>query len=1394
MTFFPNDNESHLDPAFLFTLRPLCRPSRFWKAWWHAHPKPGALGAQNIRLSGVCCCCDWEQDVVLSEADGHVREGRGLPHPQAFCGHHLDPSPSPVLAWPIHHDGRSQCKKVLETILFIRTAIIQSIRKSPASDANYFDGLDSVRLDRVVALATVNLDSLTPFFSAQYLDVADSVTPSTRHRLTRPPTLVGMLLVRVMFAQREKGVKISDTRARLSNEVLQGIHLIEYYAWEGFCTHQIGSLRECEIATVPTGKTAIVRAALHSSRSPVLASVLCLTTYALRGHDLKIAIILSSLQCESLCSPPLPPFPFPFLVTLAPIFKSSPLFFLIVLTALADVVVAFGRIGKFLTAEELPRTVPHRARAQKRGRGGCELRVGGGNRGGKGQKGDLGGELLPTSGKNTPAPSGTITPMPREEEKRFELTNFKFSAIKGAFMAIVGKVRSGKSSILQALIGEMRKTSGSVVFGGTMAYVPQIALNVAFGLEDDEDRSVLVVVASKIVSTNCSFGEQVPPDHSACNLEHDLDVLPHGEEPELRRRPPGRPGGFIRWEGSSRMIVFCMGLWRNQTRILVTHTLHADEKLKRWTERMVSMIGDGQRSHQGAGHIRGIVQNLLSLAILWLFYRATAPSGMEEHASEGKDAKKAAAADASEEDEKRNVGAVTLETYSKYLKFAGGLVWAPIILLLLTLAQAAQELVTKIAGGNLFLGFWTGNTIHGFRHGENMAVYTALGLAQVFFSFLTSFAFALTSLMANLTLFKTALAHILRLPASFFDTTPMGRILSQLVKDLDTLDNQLSMTFMQLLTTFASVLGTVGLVFYTFSLLGIIFAPMTILYYLVALYYGGRLEAKRLASLMRSSLYASYTGLQAYFMTISLQLWLGLRLDVFGNILVLGIALFAAEFRHTVDPSKIGVVFNPIPSALLTVEQLHRFSPWRSVIAIDSWWPPKAWWSYPRRRNSTHELTSHLDFVPTYSLRAHPSSATRWPLRPLSPRHMSHVNVMLAQCMKGVKPTGYQLPVWGPGHRPHRIPHPGAFLHAARTNFLQVREVATVRKAMEPEENAVYATGEKGGGTKSERGSTGHGNGQERMKEEEAWCSPDATLKEEKPLELPTFKFGMPKGLSWRSWPRSGRARCLSRGFAADVSAEDEWLQIENNLVWTGNGLERLRYGLYGRLCTVTIFATRHGGVTFCTSPCSIYAFSRGWLFVCGDETSRLLHPIGFVSPYTGTAARSRPAPRHITILGISIFEAGCLLLIASMILRKLVAQIIGSNSPKSLSQNVQNLNSVEVFIVYAESFPEGTPMTAEACLADLITGVCLRVNAQSDSATGHSAVHTALTFDTQMQRGSNFVVNVGAGGWSNIFLGWHAHCVPTRPGPQLNSSRSEFTPSFDSGLNRARFPDQSKP
>lgn len=83
-----------------------------------------------------------------------------------------------------------------------------------------------------------------------------------------------------------------------------------------------------------------------------------------------------------------------------------------------------------------------------------------------------------------------------DDDRPFALENIDIQIPKGAFVAIVGRVGSGKSSLLQSLVGEMRKRDGEVVFGGSVSYVPQapwimnatLRENVLFGQPDDDKR------------------------------------------------------------------------------------------------------------------------------------------------------------------------------------------------------------------------------------------------------------------------------------------------------------------------------------------------------------------------------------------------------------------------------------------------------------------------------------------------------------------------------------------------------------------------------------------------------------------------------------------------------------------------------------------------------------------------------------------------------------------------------------------------------------------------------------------------------------------------------------------------------------------------------------------
>ena len=62
-----------------------------------------------------------------------------------------------------------------------------------------------------------------------------------------------------------------------------------------------------------------------------------------------------------------------------------------------------------------------------------------------------------------------------KEEVMFKLRNIDLKIPRGQLVAVVGAVGSGKTSLLQGLIGDMRKTEGSVRFGGSVAYCSQIA-------------------------------------------------------------------------------------------------------------------------------------------------------------------------------------------------------------------------------------------------------------------------------------------------------------------------------------------------------------------------------------------------------------------------------------------------------------------------------------------------------------------------------------------------------------------------------------------------------------------------------------------------------------------------------------------------------------------------------------------------------------------------------------------------------------------------------------------------------------------------------------------------------------------------------------------------------
>jgi ABC-type branched-subunit amino acid transport system ATPase component len=61
-------------------------------------------------------------------------------------------------------------------------------------------------------------------------------------------------------------------------------------------------------------------------------------------------------------------------------------------------------------------------------------------------------------------------------EDPFQLDVPKFEVKPGEVVAVVGRVGAGKSSLIQAILGNMHASRGTIYSGGSIAYVPQVGL------------------------------------------------------------------------------------------------------------------------------------------------------------------------------------------------------------------------------------------------------------------------------------------------------------------------------------------------------------------------------------------------------------------------------------------------------------------------------------------------------------------------------------------------------------------------------------------------------------------------------------------------------------------------------------------------------------------------------------------------------------------------------------------------------------------------------------------------------------------------------------------------------------------------------------------------------
>ncbi|KAI9447656.1 ABC transporter [Lactarius indigo] len=740
---------------------------------------------------------------------------------------------------------------------------------------------------------------------------------------------------------RRKTMKWTDKRAKLLQELFGGMKLIKFFAWEAPFLRRIAGYRKREISYVRT--ILLVRAAnvALAACTPAMASVVAFLVYAGSGHQLTPAVIFSSLTWFQLLRLPLMMLP-------------------LSLSAITDARNAIGRLQECFTAEVISTTLVQDPKLK------YAVEIDNASFTWDGPPPDL-NEDREDKGKTkiTSGPHPKPVPEPKEvkEGVLFKLKHIDLRVPRGQLVAIVGAVGSGKTSLLQGLIGDMRRSEGSVRVGGSVAYCPQSAWiqnatirdNICFGRPFEEGRYWKAI-------------------HDAC-LKPDLDVLPNGDMTEVGERGISLSGG------QKQRVNICRSIYSRSdilifddplsaldahvgdsvfnnvildsssgaTRILVTHALHFLPKV----DHIYFMVNGRITEHGAFDKLMANREEFARTFNEFVTKDQIESKGEKavdvEDANADENTKKRWAAKRSAQfmqAEERNTGAVNVQVYKQYIQSGNGVVLLPAMLVATVLMQVSFVL------SSYWLVWWQERQWKR-PQGFYMAIYATLGLGQAIVALLHGTTVAFIAYSASRRMHDNAITRVMLSPMSFFETTPVGRIMNRFSKDIDTIDNILANSFRTLINAFSAIIGAIVLISILFPWFLLAVAVVFVLYAMASAFYRtSAREIKRLDAILRSSLYSHFSETlegvttiraygeenrfinenrdrvnienRAYWMTITSQRWLGIRLDFLGTLLTLFVAVLVVGTRFSISPAQTGVTLSYVISVQQALDWMVR--------------------------------------------------------------------------------------------------------------------------------------------------------------------------------------------------------------------------------------------------------------------------------------------------------------------------------------------------------------------------------------------------------------------------------------------------------------------------------------
>ncbi|CAL4907226.1 unnamed protein product [Urochloa decumbens] len=567
-------------------------------------------------------------------------------------------------------------------------------------------------------------------------------------------------LAKLQHKFQSKLMEAQDVRLKAMSESLIHMKILKLYAWENHFKKVIEGLREVEYKWLSAFQLRRGYNSLLFWSSPVLVSA---ATF-LACYILKIPLDASNV--------------FTFVATLRLVqnpIRQIPEVIGVVIQAK----VAFTRIAKFLDAPELNEQV------RKKYNVGSEYPI----------------EIN----------SGSFSW--NENPSKPTLKNINVVVRTGEKVAICGEVGSGKSTLLAAVLGEVPKTEGKMQVCGKVAYVSQNAW-----------------IQTGTVQDNILFGSSMDKQRYQetllkCSLVKDLELLPYGDHTQIGERGLNLSGGQKQRVQLARALYqnadiyllddpfsavdahtatslfneYVMGALSDKTVLLVTHQVDFLPEFD-----CILLMSDGEIIRSApyqellvhCQEFQGLVnahKDTIGISdhknVSLQTAKGTSTKEINDiHASRYRKPVKPSPADQLIKREEREIGDTGLKPYMIYLGQKKGFLYASLCVTSHMIFLAAQISQNSWMAANV-----QNPSVSTLKL---ISVYIAIGVCSVFFILSRTLSAIILGLQTSRSLFSQLLNSLFRAPMSFFDSTPLGRVLSRVSSDLSIIDLDVPLVFM----------------------------------------------------------------------------------------------------------------------------------------------------------------------------------------------------------------------------------------------------------------------------------------------------------------------------------------------------------------------------------------------------------------------------------------------------------------------------------------------------------------------------------------------------------------------------------------------------------------------